>query len=327
MFRLNAQHVRIFQSFICTCLLFPLDCSVLTGRKVLQEESPLGGDPFAAQPLAGEAVSSSADQVVALESEPRSITITKDAPLNRIADGQTLDSKEISNRLYNQHVQPAVDMAHKHFVPQLVKHSAQVHQLKNSTKQLLNEAHGRVTAHLTRLMGQEEAAEVPEWMKTTAYGLLLFPLGIWVLLLAYFFTQMAMAGILFTLAKCGNLFWTIYCFFLSVMTFVISDEPLFFFHQNHPSEYIAFQFVKAGLFFLHLVVLLIQCMSDISFLNVVQWVGSTLIGVHYYLNAWHPAMKEEPPLLGFKYYAFYMYCFFIFFILPSSGYRYKYRED
>lgn len=41
-------------------------------------------------------------------------------------------------------------------------------------------------------------------------------------------------------------------------------------------------------------------------------VGATLIGVHYYLNAWHPAMMEEPPLLGFKYYAFYMYCFFMY---------------
>jgi hypothetical protein len=50
---------------------------------------------------------------------------------------------------------------------------------------------------------------------------------------------MAKAGIVYTLAKCGNLFWTIYCLFLAIMTFVISDEPLFFFHQNHPSEYVA----------------------------------------------------------------------------------------
>jgi hypothetical protein len=76
-------------------------------------------------------------------------------------------------------------------------------------------------------------------------------------------------------------------------------------------RYVAFQFVKAALFMIHLLVLLFQVMSELSFLNVVQWVGSTLIGVHYYLNAWHPAMIEEPPLLGFKYYAFYMYCFFM----------------
>jgi hypothetical protein len=62
---------------------------------------------------------------------------------------------------------------------------------------------------------------------------------------------------------------------------------------------------------IHLLVLLVQCTTEVSFLNVVQWVGSTLIGVHYYLNAWHPAMMEQPPLLGFKYYAFYMYCFFM----------------
>jgi len=74
---------------------------------------------------------------------------------------------------------------------------------------------------------------------------------------------------------------------------------------------VAFQFVKAALFMIHLLILLFQVMSEVSFLNVVQWVGSTLIGVHYYLNAWHPAMMEEPPLLGFKYYAFYMYCFFM----------------
>lgn len=77
------------------------------------------------------------------------------------------------------------------------------------------------------------------------------------------------------------------------------------------ARYVAFQFVKAALFMIHLLVLLVQCTTEVSFLNVVQWVGSTLIGVHYYLNAWHPAMMEQPPLLGFKYYAFYMYCFFM----------------
>lgn len=95
---------------------------------------------------------------------------------------------------------------------------------------------------------------------------------------------MAMAGILFTLAKCGNLFWTIYCLFLAIMTFVISDEPLFFFHQNHPSEYIAFQFVKATLFGIHLLVLLIQCISDVSFLNVVQWVSIQYFGSSFYTS-------------------------------------------
>jgi len=238
-----------------------------------------------------------------------------------------LPSSERMSSMYSRHVEPAMMMAEKHLYPQLQMHSQHMATFKNSTQRLFFEAHGRMTAHLTRLTGHD-ADLVPEWLQYASYGMLLMPLLVWLLLLAYFFTQMAMAGILFTLAKCGNLFWTIYCLFLAIMTFVISDEPLFFFHQNHPSEYIAFQFVKATLFGIHLLVLLIQCISDVSFLNVVQWVGATLIGVHYYLNAWHPAMMEEPPLLGFKYYAFYMYCFFIFFILPSSGrYLQKYRND
>jgi hypothetical protein len=56
--------------------------------------------------------------------------------------------------------------------------------------------------------------------------------------------------------------------------------------------------------------LIVIVCSDAGVTRNVQ-VGATLIGVHYYLNAWHPAMMEEPPLLGFKYYAFYMYCFFM----------------
>jgi len=232
---------------------------------------------------------------------------------------------DLYTSLYSRHVEPAVMMAEKHLYPQLQKHRVHLDTFKTSTERLFREAHGRVTSHLTRLTGHD-AELVPDWLQYSAYAMLLFPLAIWVLLLGYFFTQMAMAGIVFTLAKCGNLFWTIYCLFLAIMTFVISDEPLFFFHQRHPSEYVAFQFVKAGIYTLHLLVLLIQCVRDVSFLNVVQWVGATLIGVHYYLNAWHPAMMEQPPLLGFKYYAFYMYCFFIFFILPSSG-RYKVRSD
>jgi len=242
-------------------------------------------------------------------------------------DSMDLGNADQMASLYSRHVEPAMMMAEKHLYPQLQKHSTHMATLKDSTQKLFFEAHGRMTAHLTRLTGHD-AELVPSWLQYMSYVTLLMPLAVWLLLLAYFFTQMAMAGIVFTLAKCGNLFWTIYCLFLAIMTFVISDEPLFFFHQNHPSEYIAFQFIKAGLFALHLLVLLVQCISDVSFLNVVQWVGATLIGVHYYLNAWHPAMMEEPPLLGFKYYAFYMYCFFIFFILPSSGrYLYKYRHD
>lgn len=251
-----------------------------------------------------------------------------------VAHGDTGDSadlgsaqNEVMATLYARHVEPAMMMAEKHLYPQLQKHGTHMATLKESTHKLFLEAHGRMTKHLTRLTGHD-ADLVPSWLQYLSYVMLLMPIAVWLLLLAYFFTQMAMAGIVFTLAKCGNLFWTIYCLFLAIMTFVISDEPLFFFHQNHPSEYIAFQFIKAALFCLHLLVLLVQCMSDVSFLNVVQWVGATLIGVHYYLNAWHPAMMEEPPLLGFKYYAFYMYCFFIFFILPSSGrYLYKYRND
>jgi hypothetical protein len=92
-----------------------------------------------------------------------------------------------------------------------------------------------VSQHLGKLTGHD-ADLVPEWLKTSAYALLLLPLVVWILLLVYFVTQMMKAGIVYTLAKCGNLFWTIYCLFLAIMTFVISDEPLFFFHQNHPSE-------------------------------------------------------------------------------------------
>lgn len=99
----------------------------------------------------------------------------------------------------------------------------------------MSQAHERVSAHLGKLTGHD-ADLVPEWLKTAAYALLLLPLVVWILLLVYFVTQMAKAGIVYTLAKCGNLFWTIYCLFLAIMTFVISDEPLFFFHQNHPSE-------------------------------------------------------------------------------------------
>lgn len=97
------------------------------------------------------------------------------------------------------------------------------------------QAHERVSQHLGKLTGHD-ADLVPDWLKTSAYALLLLPLVVWILLLVYFVTQMAKAGFVYTLAKCGNLFWTIYCLFLAIMTFVISDEPLFFFHQNHPSE-------------------------------------------------------------------------------------------
>jgi len=217
-------------------------------------------------------------------------------------------------------------MMEKHLYPQLVNTDAHVENMGRTASRMFYDAHERVSAHLGKLTGHD-ADLVPEWLKTAAYALLLLPLVVWILLLVYFVTQMAKAGIVYTLAKCGNLFWTIYCLFLAIMTFVISDEPLFFFHQNHPSEYVAFQFVKAALFMIHLLILLFQVMSEVSFLNVVQWVGSTLIGVHYYLNAWHPAMMEEPPLLGFKYYAFYMYCFFIFFILPSQGAIVKARSE
>mmetsp|Transcript_20307 Transcript_20307/g.24286 ORF Transcript_20307/g.24286 Transcript_20307/m.24286 type:complete len:375 (-) Transcript_20307:896-2020(-) len=217
---------------------------------------------------------------------------------------------------YDIHVQPAMDAMNKHLMPQLEKHGKQLSELKDQATVMIGQAHGKMTNHLAKLTGHQE---VPEWLRLTAFVMLLFPFAIWVLLLAYFLTQLASAGLIFTLAKCGNLFWTIYCLFLAIMTFVISEEPLFFFHQNHPSEYIAFQFIKAGLFAIHLIVLLFQCVNDMSFLNLVQWIGSTMIGVHYYFNAWHLAMMEQAPVLGFKYYAFYMYCFFIFFILPQSN--------
>lgn len=228
--------------------------------------------------------------------------------------------------IYSNHIEPAFNMMEKHLYPQLGRADAHVENMGRTATKMFYDAHERVSQHLGKLTGHD-ADLVPDWLKTSAYALLLLPLVVWILLLVYFVTQMAKAGFVYTLAKCGNLFWTIYCLFLAIMTFVISDEPLFFFHQNHPSEYVAFQFVKAALFMIHLLVLLFQVMSEVSFLNVVQWVGSTLIGVHYYLNAWHPAMIEEPPLLGFKYYAFYMYCFFIFFILPSQTAMVKARSE
>mmetsp|Transcript_39656 Transcript_39656/g.66555 ORF Transcript_39656/g.66555 Transcript_39656/m.66555 type:complete len:309 (-) Transcript_39656:498-1424(-) len=296
---------------VCVIAVLPSGAELISGSRKLLEENP---DP-------AEEAEVAASPIIAAEPSKTFV-----GPGQANYDDLPLTSSQIQ-QLYSRHVEPAMMMAEKHLYPQLQKHSAHLDTFKTSTERLFREAHGRVTAHLTRLTGHD-AELVPDWLQYSAYGMLLFPLAIWLMLLAYFFTQMAMAGIVFTLAKCGNLFWTIYCLFLAIMTFVISDEPLFFFHQNHPSEYIAFQFVKAGLYTMHLLVLLVQCVSDVSFLNVVQWVGATLIGVHYYLNAWHPAMMEEPPLLGFKYYAFYMYCFFIFFILPSSGrYMYKYRND
>eukprot|EP00959_Pyramimonas_sp_CCMP1952_P148213 3101251-Pyramimonas_sp.AAC.1 len=280
----------LLKVLVCTITVISIQAELISGsRKLLQD------DAAAAPADAEDAVETTDPQEPALL--PGVPVASAGGDTGFVGPGQA-NFDDLYTSLYSRHVEPAVAMAEKHLYPQLQRHRVHLDTFKTSTERLFREAHGRVTTHLTRLTGHD-AELVPDWLQYSAYGLLLFPLAIWVLLLGYFFTQMAMAGIVFTLAKCGNLFWTIYCLFLAILTFVISDEPLFFFHQRHPSEYVAFQFIKAGIYTLHLLVLLIQCVRDVSFLNVVQWVGATLIGVHYYLNAWHPAMMEEPPLLGF----------------------------
>jgi len=162
----------------------------------------------------------------------------------------------------------------------------------------------------------------PEYSKMATWAMvfawMVFPV---MLLLAFVFDRLSTALTLEHLLVFTNAYGAMYFTTLLIITSTSGGhEPMAILQQSNSDAYIIFQLGVAGVYVLYAMVHVgMLCSVQVMAVAMLRMATCIGVGLHYYLNAWQPAMLDKPPMLGNPYvtYSIYAFTYLVNCLLPS----------
>ncbi|KAH7441444.1 hypothetical protein KP509_03G038700 [Ceratopteris richardii] len=181
---------------------------------------------------------------------------------------------------------------------------------KDTSKVYFDLANQQIRDSFSPLVGRQYA---PFFASMISYGILLLPLIIVIMLFDHIKALFSLQKVLLFV----NIYLAAYFATLWLASFIIGLEPMSFFYFNSLSSYISLQLLQALGYLIYLILqttnVVYSCTSDTLAGKVnssLQWVVAMVIGLHYYVTVFHPAVTSKPPHTSWKFYAMYTVAFF-----------------
>lgn len=181
----------------------------------------------------------------------------------------------------------------------------------DTSKVYFNLANQQITESFSPLIGKQYA---PFLASMISYAMLLLPLIIVIMLFEHIRALLSLQKVLLFV----NIYLAAYFATLCLASLIIGLEPMSFFYQNSLSSYLSLQLLQALGYVVYLVLQTANIINSCAFdtligklTAVLQWIVALLIGFHYYVTVFHPAVRSKPPHTNWKIYSIYSAAFFI----------------